>query len=107
VLALDQAPALAAYEIAPSPSPTRPAASRTRSRPPAQAPEGLTAREREVTALVAQGLSNAAIAERLVLSARTVEMHVSHALHKLGLTTRTQLATWAIQQGLASPDDPA
>lgn len=63
---------------------------------------GLTAREREVTALVAEGLSNEAIASKLVLSERTVEDHVSHALHKLGLTTRTQLTAWAVRSGLAS-----
>jgi DNA-binding NarL/FixJ family response regulator len=62
---------------------------------------GLTAREYEVTGLVAQGLSNEEIGRRLVLSERTVEMHVSNALHKLGLTARTQLAAWAVQQGLS------
>ena len=59
------------------------------------APDGdprLTGREREVAALVAQGLTNAAIARRLVLSERTVENHVSHVLHKLNLPTRTALA---------------
>src|SRR5690606_20810593 len=59
------------------------------------APDGdprLTGREREVAALVAQGLTNAAIARRLVLSERTVENHVSHVLHKLNLSTRTALA---------------
>jgi DNA-binding CsgD family transcriptional regulator len=55
----------------------------------------LTGREREVTALVAQGLTNAQIAHRLVLSERTVENHVAHVLHKLGLPTRTALAVSA------------
>ena len=45
--------------------------------------------------LVAEGLSNKAIASRLQLSVRTVESHVRHALTKLALENRTQLATWA------------
>jgi non-specific serine/threonine protein kinase len=68
---------------------------------------GLTARESEVAALVAEGLSNRAIGERLILSTRTVDMHVRNALHKLGLASRVQLAAWAVRHGLASePPDP-
>jgi DNA-binding NarL/FixJ family response regulator len=55
----------------------------------------LSARELEVAGLVAEGLSNKAIAARLYLSVRTVESHVRHALAKVGLQNRTQLATWA------------
>jgi DNA-binding NarL/FixJ family response regulator len=55
----------------------------------------LSARELEVAALVADGLANKAIAARLHLSVRTVESHVRHALAKVGLDNRTQLATWA------------
>jgi non-specific serine/threonine protein kinase len=58
-------------------------------------PSGLSARELEVAGLVAEGLANKAIASRLHLSVRTVESHVRHALQKLGLENRTQLATWA------------
>ena len=61
---------------------------------------GLTARECEVVALVTQGLSNKGIAGRLVVSERTVEMHVGNALRKLGFTSRAQLAAWAAQHGL-------
>jgi len=52
----------------------------------------LTRREREVASLAAGGLSNAAIAERLVLSVRTVEHHLEHAYQKLGVRRRSQLA---------------
>jgi non-specific serine/threonine protein kinase len=58
-------------------------------------PAGLSVRELEVAGLVAEGLANKAIASRLHLSVRTVEVHVRHALAKLGLENRTQLATWA------------
>ena len=54
----------------------------------------LTPREAEVTALVAQGMSNAAIARHFTLSERTVENHVSRILSKLDLTSRTALALW-------------
>jgi non-specific serine/threonine protein kinase len=66
---------------------------------------GLTRREREVASLVAEGLSNKRIAERLVLSERTAEMHVAHVLRKLGYTTRAQITAWAIRHGLA-PSSP-
>jgi non-specific serine/threonine protein kinase len=58
-------------------------------------PAGLSARELEVAGLVAEGLSNKAIAAALYLSVRTVESHVRHVLAKVGLDNRTQLATWA------------
>lgn len=64
-------------------------------RPRGQRDAGLSAREEEVVRLVAEGLSNKQIAAQLQLSVRTVESHVRHALAKLGLANRTQLATWA------------
>ena len=60
----------------------------------------LTAREREVVRLVAQGRSNRDIAAEFVISEKTVKAHVSHALAKLGLNDRTQLAIYAIKHGL-------
>jgi DNA-binding CsgD family transcriptional regulator len=58
-------------------------------------PGALTAREREIAGFLADGLSNRAIAERLVLSERTVETHVRSILAKLRLANRTQVAAWA------------
>ncbi|HEY7270473.1 MAG TPA: response regulator transcription factor, partial [Dehalococcoidia bacterium] len=57
----------------------------------------LTARERAVTELVAQGKSNRAIADELVLSERTVETHVSNILGKLGFSSRAQIVAWALE----------
>ncbi|MBI5651877.1 MAG: hypothetical protein HZC40_15785 [Chloroflexi bacterium] len=66
--------------------------------------DGLTAREREVAALIAQGKSNRAIADALVLSERTIEGHVTNILNKLGFNARTQIATWAVEKGLPRED---
>jgi DNA-binding NarL/FixJ family response regulator len=60
----------------------------------------LTVREREIAAMVAAGLANRAIADKLVLSERTVETHVRNLLAKLGLANRTQVAAWAARVGL-------
>jgi DNA-binding NarL/FixJ family response regulator len=65
----------------------------------------LTRRETEVASLAARGLTNREIAARLFLSVRTVEAHVDHILTKLGFHTRTQLAVWACEVGLASAED--
>ncbi len=65
----------------------------------APAAGGLTRREREVSGLVARGLTNREIAERLFLSERTAENHVQHILTKLGLSNRSQLAVWATTRG--------
>jgi DNA-binding NarL/FixJ family response regulator len=62
---------------------------------------GLTAREREVAALVARGLSNREIADELVLGERTIETHVGNILGKLDFSSRAQVAAWAVQTGLA------
>ncbi len=73
---------------------------------PAAASGGtLTERELEVLRLLAEGLSNQAIARKLTLSERTVGAHVSHILKKLHVASRTQAALYAIREGLASPPE--
>lgn len=67
---------------------------------PTQRPDRLTAREREVAVLVAQGASNRGIATRLFITERTAQTHVQHILDKLGFTSRTQIAAWAVRHGL-------
>jgi DNA-binding CsgD family transcriptional regulator len=64
----------------------------------ARADDPLTAREREVAELVARALSNREVARTLVLSERTVESHVRSILAKTGLTSRTELTRWYLQQ---------
>jgi non-specific serine/threonine protein kinase len=63
--------------------------------------DGLTSREREVAALIGQGMSNSEIAAELVLSKRTVETHVGNILSKLELAGRGQVMLWAINRGIS------
>ena len=70
--------------------------------PPTEDP--LTEREVEVLKLVAQGHTNQEIAERMVISQRTVGSHVSNILDKLHLANRTQAALYALREGLATID---
>ena len=67
---------------------------------------GLTRRERDVAELIAQGKANKAIARELGIGERTVEGYVAGALAKLGFESRTQLAAWAVDTGLARPISP-
>jgi non-specific serine/threonine protein kinase len=61
--------------------------------------KALTRREREIARLVAAGLGNREIAERLYLSKRTIDSHVEHIFTKLGFSSRTQLAAWVAEHG--------
>jgi len=65
----------------------------------------ISEREKEVLALVAQGLTNKEIAARLIISQNTARNHVSRILDKLGLTRRSEAATFAAQHGLLNIDD--
>lgn len=60
----------------------------------------LTGREREVAALIAEGLTNGQLAERLYISPKTAAVHVSNILMKLGLSSRAEVAAWAVRHGV-------
>ena len=60
----------------------------------------LTPREREVASLIAEGLTNGQLAERLYISPKTAAVHVSNILMKLGLSGRAEVAAWAVRQGI-------
>jgi len=66
----------------------------------APADEDLTPRERHILSLLAEGLDNTAIAERLTLAKRTVQNHISNIYGKLGVTSRTEAMLYAIRHGL-------
>jgi len=67
---------------------------------PQQNLETLTERERDVLALLAQGLTNKDIAQSMFLSVRTVEAHLRNVYGKLNVTSRTEAVLWAVQHGL-------
>ena len=78
-------------------------AARSRQPRPTADLDALTEREREVMALVAEGLTNAEIAERLFVSPATAKTHVSRAMVKLGARDRAQMVVLAYESGLARP----
>ncbi len=73
----------------------------------ADAGPNLTEREEELLRLLAEGLSNKSIAQKLSLSENTVKYHLKNILQKLGVHNRTEAATQAIRLGLAKPNRPA
>ena len=77
-------------------------ATRSNGPPERSAPQfaALSPREREVAALLAHGLSNRQIAQRLVVTERTVGAHIEHILDKTGFASRHQVGVWADEHGL-------
>jgi DNA-binding NarL/FixJ family response regulator len=74
---------------------------------PIRRPSLLTRKETEVAILVAQGLTNREIKDRLVVSERTVDNHVAHILAKLDFHHRTEIAVWVVENGLLVRDTAA
>ncbi|AHK35077.1 Serine/threonine-protein kinase pknK [Rhodococcus opacus PD630] len=71
-------------------------------KPTSPGPATLTKREKQVAELIAEGLTNKAIAARLVISQRTAQGHVEHILSKLGFTSRAQVAAWVVEERQSS-----
>ena len=98
-LGLDQAAAYALSEEKPS-EPPSPATSQPPVSSTPEHPAGLSPREVEVLRLVAEGLTNAQVAQRLFLSPRTVQRHLNSIYHKLGVSSRTVATRFALEHGL-------
>ncbi len=100
-MSLDQLVSLAQPDATGSPTPF----TLERSNVDAEQPtDRLTAREREVVALLADGVSNREIAERLVISESTAQVHVKRILSKLRLSSRSRVAAWVHQHPVAVPN---
>jgi DNA-binding NarL/FixJ family response regulator len=78
-------------------------ASRQPAPPDPKLPDDLTPREAEVLALIAEGLTNTEIAERLVVSPTTIKSHINHLFAKAGLRDRTHAVNYAYRHGIAKP----
>src|SRR3712207_2413500 len=65
----------------------------------------LTRRQREIAALVARGYTNGQIANDLVLTNGSVANHIQHMLQRLGVSSRAQIAAWAVEHGLGTTQD--
>ena len=78
---------------------------RSDSGPEQESLGGLSDREQQVLRMIAEGMSNRAIADTLVLSVKTVERHRANIMEKLGLHNRTALVKYAIRKGLVDMKD--
>jgi predicted ATPase/DNA-binding CsgD family transcriptional regulator len=87
-------------QIPPTPSPSEIQPTPSPSRPAQLLPAGLTARELDVLRLVAQGLTDAQVAEELVISPRTVHSHLASIYNKLGVSSRTAAVRYVVERGL-------
>ena len=101
-LALDMA-ARAGPPLTPS---RRTSATATQPSPLPEVASPLTARERQVASMIAQGMSNRAISDALTISRRTVDGHVERILRKLDFSSRTQVASWVASDGRTTPGAP-
>jgi predicted ATPase/DNA-binding CsgD family transcriptional regulator len=99
-MSLDQLVGLAQPDATGSPTPSKPSNADAEQ----STTFGLTAREREVVALLADGLSNREIADRLVISESTAQVHVKRVLSKLQLSSRSRVAAWVHQHPVAVPN---
>jgi two-component system, NarL family, response regulator LiaR len=86
--------------VASDAAPAQPESAGRTERAAGGAPDALTAREREILAHIAQGLSNKEIAAACGIAEKTVKTHVSNVLSKLGLADRTQAALYAVKNGI-------